>query len=40
MFRALIPALAAAVLSLGLASCDDDVAEIETPEGEVEIEED
>ena len=39
MRRLLTAFLTASLLSVGLAACDDEV-EIETPEGEVEIEED
>lgn len=37
MPKFLIPLLGAFVLSFGLAACDDE-AEVETPEGEVEVE--
>jgi hypothetical protein len=40
MVRKLSPLLAILVLTLGLAACDDEVAEVETPAGEVEVEED
>jgi hypothetical protein len=39
MLRPLTALMAVLVLSAGLVACDDEV-EIETPEGEVEIEED
>ena len=38
MPKILVSLLGALALSFGLAACDDDEAEIETPEGEVEIE--
>lgn len=34
----LVPLLGALALTFSLTACDDDEAEIETPEGEVEVE--
>ena len=39
MPKILIPLLGALALTFGLAACDDE-AEVETPEGEVEVETD
>ena len=40
MSRSLATILACLALTFGLAACDDDEAEIETTEGEVEVETD
>lgn len=40
MPRYVLAVLAAFMMAVGLAACDDDEAEIETPAGEIEVERD